>query len=142
MTYREIKTFEVLCDSCYGVAGEDKNWGKPNEHKYLNRAETSAGIRYYCDKCIKKTKSIESTKENREMSKKPVLTDQAIDEEQTLLSVESFFEKILDDLGHFVVNMNMLGNRKASYPEWYETFGAWSEVGTDMEEEFYGKRKE
>jgi hypothetical protein len=37
----------------------------------------------------------------------------------------------------FLSNMEHLNIGELSFPEWYETFGAWLEVGTDMEETYY-----
>lgn len=51
--------------------------------------------------------------------------------------IEDFESELTESLKVFIRNMNKLGINNISFPEWYETFGAWLEVGTSMEEESY-----
>lgn len=51
---------------------------------------------------------------------------------------EEFEEEIKELLVPFVANMKSLKNESQTFPEWCETFLAWSEVGTDMEEISWG----
>jgi len=51
---------------------------------------------------------------------------------------KEFDEEMKDLLDSFHKNMKSLNFKSQSFPEWCETFLAWSEVGTDMEEIQWG----
>lgn len=53
------------------------------------------------------------------------------------MSIEEFKEELESDIRGFVSNMLYLGRDDFSFPEWYESFGAWLEVGTDEEKMMY-----
>lgn len=61
------------------------------------------------------------------------------------INVEKFKEELLENLEAFVKNMEShnkcCGDITTTFPEWYETFMAWLEVGTDMEYSYYGTRE-
>lgn len=51
---------------------------------------------------------------------------------------EEFQTEIMEHLPAFISNMKSLGKGQDSFPAWCETFMAWMEVGTDMEEMCWG----
>jgi len=53
------------------------------------------------------------------------------------ISIEEFLKEMTGNLFSFSTNMKHLGIEGMSFPEWYETLAAWSEVGTSMEEVTY-----
>lgn len=53
------------------------------------------------------------------------------------ISAEKFKVELQSNVMGFLSNMEHLKVGKLSFPEWYETFGAWLEVGTSMEEVYY-----
>lgn len=55
------------------------------------------------------------------------------------MSLEEFEADIKLSLMGYFENLKMLkaGSREITFPEWYESFGAWLEVGTTMEEVYY-----
>jgi len=55
------------------------------------------------------------------------------------VSLEDFKWELEGNLRGFIENMKHLGVDSMSFPEWYETLAAWSEVGTDSENMMYGK---
>jgi hypothetical protein len=65
-------------------------------------------------------------------------------EEPKLINGLDFQVQIEDDVRDFVRNMRVLKrlSNEMTYAEWFDTFRAWCEVGTDMEMEFYGPRKD
>ena len=66
-------------------------------------------------------------------------TDEII-EDIEILSIDDFRRELLANLDTFVVNMKSLNFKETTFPEWFETFMSWTEVGTDMEYEYYGPR--
>jgi hypothetical protein len=52
-------------------------------------------------------------------------------------AVDEFTDDFLKNFKLFLVNMEKLGINDLSFPDWFELFGAWLEVGTDMEELSY-----
>lgn len=54
-------------------------------------------------------------------------------------TVDEFADKLSADLAPFIDNMKHLGGGKISFPEWYETFGAWLEIETGVEEWYYNE---
>ena len=55
------------------------------------------------------------------------------------MSIEEFEEQIKTSLPTFIQNMKNLGIETKSFPEWFEMYMHWSEVGTDMQEEYWGE---
>ena len=55
------------------------------------------------------------------------------------LSIYGFLGELASNLSSFSSNMKKLNVKEMSFPEWFETFGAWLEVGTESEEMFYGR---
>jgi len=55
-------------------------------------------------------------------------------ETYTKYSAEEFNQEVVGAFIHFIQNMDKLNVNSLSFPEWYETFGAWLEVNTDHEE--------
>ena len=54
------------------------------------------------------------------------------------MNVDEFLEELRDNLEAFSQNMhNISPPLNRSFPHWYNTLGAWLEVGTDMEEEYW-----
>jgi len=49
-----------------------------------------------------------------------------------------FSAEVVGQLPYFIRNMKKLGVGPCSFPEWYELFGAWLEVGTGFEGSTYG----
>jgi hypothetical protein len=58
------------------------------------------------------------------------------------MTVEEFRKEITTTIDAFVSNMNNLSFYKEgmSFPKWYELFGRWLEVGTDMENEYWDEK--
>ena len=52
-------------------------------------------------------------------------------------SLDEFSQELKNSVEYFIANMEKLDINNLSFPEWYETFGAWLEVGTSMEEISY-----
>jgi len=61
-----------------------------------------------------------------------------VDRESIGFTVEEFTKELEANFPAFVQNMNNLKVKPQSFPEWYEMFGRWLEVGTDMEDEYWG----
>lgn len=57
------------------------------------------------------------------------------------MTIKEFEEQIKVSLPTFVKNMENLGlNKETSpFPKWFKMYMDWSEVGTDMEEEYWGE---
>lgn len=53
------------------------------------------------------------------------------------ISLEDFKIDLLLSVEGYIANMNMLNVGETTFPEWYESLGAWMEVGTSMEEVCY-----
>ena len=56
------------------------------------------------------------------------------------MELDEFSEKLLKEFQIYLENMRLLKPSTMSFPEWYEDFGRWLEVGTDMEYVYHGKR--
>ena len=50
------------------------------------------------------------------------------------VSIDEFLKTLTEDAFRFAINMQILSTGEMSFPEWYETFAAWLEVGTAEEE--------
>lgn len=48
---------------------------------------------------------------------------------------------IQESIVNFRINMQNEKAEERSFPEWMEMFVRWSEVGTDEEEEYWGRRR-
>ena len=57
------------------------------------------------------------------------------------MTIKEFEEQIKVSLPTFLKNMENLGLNEESkpFPEWFKMYMRWSEVGTDMEEEYWGE---
>jgi hypothetical protein len=53
------------------------------------------------------------------------------------VSIDEFIADLTNDSLSFATNMKKLSTDNMSFPEWYETFAAWLEVGTNEEEMMY-----
>lgn len=53
------------------------------------------------------------------------------------ITIEEFVGQMTKVTFSFAVNMQNLETAAMSFPEWYETFAAWLEVGTSEEEMMY-----
>ena len=53
------------------------------------------------------------------------------------ISIEDFKADLELSLMGYLANLKMLKVGDLTFPEWYESFGAWLEVGTSMEEVYY-----
>ena len=53
------------------------------------------------------------------------------------INVDRFAEQVKEAIDLFVYSMEMLKTSSYSFPEWYEMFGIWLEVGTVEEEMWY-----
>jgi hypothetical protein len=52
-------------------------------------------------------------------------------------SIGEFVDEVTNYINIFANNMEVTGAKDTSFPDWYEMFGAWLEVGTDEEEETF-----
>jgi hypothetical protein len=53
------------------------------------------------------------------------------------LSIDEFINELKENADIFSNNMKNLKIGNMSFPEWFETLGAWAEVGTDFEKESF-----
>jgi len=55
------------------------------------------------------------------------------------MTLKEFQEEITKSNGSFAINIENIGAYKneMSFPKWYEMFGRWLEVGTEMESEYW-----
>lgn len=53
-------------------------------------------------------------------------------------TIEEFQQEMEESLPAFVENMKRLNIEERRFPDWYTTFAAWLEVGTDQEEFVWG----
>ena len=54
------------------------------------------------------------------------------------MKIEHFCEELVENLKMFEQNMKKENAKPQSFPEWYNMFGRWLEVGTEMEQEYWG----
>lgn len=62
------------------------------------------------------------------------------EEKPIIISVFDFIEELKECGETFKENMMRLKAGDRTFPEWYEMFGRWNEVGTDMENQYHGPR--
>ena len=62
------------------------------------------------------------------------------EEKPIVISVFDFVEELKECTDTFKENMIRLKAGNRTFPEWYEMFGRWNEVGTVMEKEYHGPR--
>lgn len=55
------------------------------------------------------------------------------------MKVQKFVDEIREHLPTFLENMKQLklGEKNLTVDEWYEMFGRWCEIGTDMQKEYW-----
>ena len=58
------------------------------------------------------------------------------------MKIEEFIKVLSENAIIFEDNMNHLKMRPQTFPEWYNMFGAWLDVGTSMESECWFEEKE
>lgn len=63
-------------------------------------------------------------------------------EEPFLFSDDEFKKELSEYLKTFIINMKNLNVKPTTFPEWFEMFMDWSEVGTCMEKISFGPRQE
>lgn len=68
--------------------------------------------------------------------------DNSTEEKPNLITVEDFLTELQDNFENFTTNMNYIHENRTTFQQWYEIFGSWLEIGTDMEKEYWGPRKE
>lgn len=55
------------------------------------------------------------------------------------MTIKEFEEEIKKSVVTFAKNMENLNIESKTFPQWFEMYMRWSEVGTDMEEEYWGE---
>lgn len=56
-----------------------------------------------------------------------------------LMNIDEFVSMLEDEDYMFCLNMRE-SNKQLTFPEWYELFGSWLEVGTSEENDYHGPR--
>jgi len=62
------------------------------------------------------------------------------EEKPITMSATDFVDELKQCGETFKENMLRLKAGERTFPEWYEMFGRWNEVGTKMEKEYHGPR--
>jgi hypothetical protein len=60
--------------------------------------------------------------------------------DNNIIDVSYFILWLQKNIPAFEKNINDLHLPLLTFPEWYELFGKWLEIGTSKEERYYGKR--
>lgn len=55
------------------------------------------------------------------------------------MTIEEFTTELRIDLSAFYQNMKNQNAQPQTFPEWYNMFGRWLEVGTEMEDEYWSE---